>query len=258
MCPVSLNHYIPQLEETEEIIKKLEKEYAEKKYYINIDLAPYAPHPVRALGIPYDSPIIKGYRFSATMGLNTPARILRMHGKSVLKNDPLLDVPIRKDQGIWLSETFPIFIGNKEIKFPSSTMASEIGPIPSDGGKYLDFLLCVRSIVESEESIDDRVDRLRKEISSTRWRGFVSKTGSQEKLISRFFPYFLSTISKLPHHSIVLLDNKGFSTPKRILAASEEDLLSIKGIGPARLLILKERCKENPSYDHERIDSVEK
>lgn len=257
---VSAHSYInlQQIEETEDIIKKLEKEYVEKKYYTGIDLAPYVPHSTKALGISDDSSIIKGYRFSATMNLRTPAHILRMHGKSVLKNDPLLDVPIRRDQGIWLPETFPIFIGDKEIKFPSSTMASEIGPIPADGGKYLDFLLCVRSIAESEESIDDRIDRMRKEIGSTYWQDIVIRTSGLERVIGRLFPYFLSTISKIPYHSLAALEDKGLSTPKKILATSDDELLSIKGIGPARLLIIKEHCRETPNYDHKRVDHVKK
>lgn len=257
---VSAHSYIKfqQLEETQALIKKLEAEYAEKKYYTDVNPTPYLPQPIIALGIPGDSPIIQGYRFSVTMSLRTPAYILKMHGRAVPKDDPLLSLPIRQDQGVWLAEAPPIFIGGKEIKFQGSAMASEIGPIPTDGGEYLRFLLCIRAIAEGEKSIDAKLLLLRKEMSSKRWQNIINKMSDPESMIERLFPYFLDTIPKIPHRCVVALNDHGLSTPKKILEAGDKSLLGIKGIGPARLLIIKEYCERYPDYDHERLDNVEK
>lgn len=248
-----------QLEETEETIKKLEKEYAEKGYYFGIDTSPYRPQLLRALGISSDSPFIQQYQLIASMQLQTPHRILQLHGKTILKDDPLLELPIQSNHGVWLPVPPSLFIDNKELNLPVlSEVASEIGPISSSGGKFLRFLLSIRSIAERQASIDKRVQSLKEEMSSEHWQDIVKKMKGMDGIIDRLFPFFVNSIPKIPQHLTESLKAKGLTNPKKILEAEDEELLSIKGIGPARLAAIKKYCEKNPDYDNDRLDLVER
>ena len=88
------------------------------------------------------------------MQLRTPLRVLRRHGE--LHRDLSAPPPRIANElweGIWIS-----LLPQQDTLF--GEMASEVGPIPVDGGQYLPFLLAVRSVVEGEGSASERRHRL--------------------------------------------------------------------------------------------------
>jgi hypothetical protein len=111
---------------------------------------------------------IKHYRFAATHQLRTPLAILNRHGET--HPGPLQAVPkIASEQdGIWLPvlKSWAELAGPnvapevlkrlQAVSTPPEMMASDVGPIPSDGGKYLPFLKAFRSIVESSATSDEK------------------------------------------------------------------------------------------------------
>lgn len=203
--------------------------------------------------------VSRGYEFSATLQLRTPLRVLLRHGQLYLKNDGHQPQIAREPwEGIWL----PALKTWEETAYgPGSTPdsiafcrrldagfaagrkeASHIGPIRVD--EYLPFLIAIRKIVELNDSIEDRIDKLRKMLSVCDWQEFLSRHGGTEKIVEYFFPKFMNLAA-------------GLDTPNRIAAASDEALLGIKGIGPAKLKSIRAYCasvKEN--RDSDRLENV--
>ncbi|AUO64119.1 hypothetical protein WM46_04740 [Citrobacter freundii complex sp. CFNIH2] len=91
---------------------------------------------------------ITGYKFSATMQMRTPARILQQHGRIEKSASWKLPKLISETwQGIWS----PITKSWREMdididEMPMGTMASDIGQVPADGGDYMRFLLFIKHL----------------------------------------------------------------------------------------------------------------
>jgi hypothetical protein len=173
-----------------------------------------------------------GFRFSATMQLRTPLRVLLRHGELYLKNDGQQPKIAREPwEGMWV----PVGKSFEEIARASNssandievfrrldaqisrmTMASDVGPILAED--YLPFLIAVRRIVEAYDSIEQRIEKLREMPMTPDWEEFVSKHRGIDGIIQCFFPKFINLAA-------------GLDTPNRIAAASDETLLAIKGIG---------------------------
>lgn len=111
-----------------------------------------------------DVALVKGYRWCATMQLRTPLASLELHGRVFALGE--LRPELQPEWvGIWMPELKTwAELGIKGLReLPVSTMASDIGYIPSDGGRYLPFLIAFRRIVEGEGTAFDKiaaVDRL--------------------------------------------------------------------------------------------------
>lgn len=185
---------------------------------------------------------IKGLEFAATLQLRTPLRVLRRHGEqhTDLSKDP---DPIAREmwEGIWLplTKTFRE-LGLDVDEFPDGTFASDAGQVKAD--EYLPFLIAVREIVELHEPIDSRVAKLRNMLQNERWRHFVDANGGIEAIADHFFPRFVSTIPKIGSAVAEELFRRGLATPDAIAAAGDEDLASIKGVGPAKLAAIRSYC----------------
>jgi hypothetical protein len=206
------------------------------------------------------SDVIAGMRFCATIQLRTPARVLRRHGEvhSDL-NQPLPAIAQDLWEGIWTQKTRTY----KELGFDvpdfleTCTMASEIGPIPYDGGDYLPFLLAVRGVVEAHERIEERITKLRTLLLQPEYEKFTGAHWGADRIIDRFFPRFIDSIPKLNSISVSELERLGLNTPNRIAAASDAELLAIPGIGPAKLEIIRKHCAEvTTDRDAARVDRV--
>lgn len=203
--------------------------------------------------------LIKGWRLSATLQLRTPLRILRRHGEiSPNHGGP---PPVEEMQHYaWTA----VLKTHAELGIPipeleiESWHASDVGPVPVDGGEYLHFLLAVREIVEAPSSVSERLARLRGEMANPDWAGFVVKLGGREAIYSRFFPPFIETLSGLPADAIKALWSADLTTPRALAAASDARLRSIKGIGPAKLKGIRAACEAAPDKDAERLDMVER
>lgn len=184
-----------------------------------------------------DSDIILGLRFCATLQLRTPLRVLRRHGKLHRdKNKAPPEYAHEMWEGIWIPQ---VLKGP-----PGGEMSSDVGPIPATGGDYLPFLIALHRIVEEKEPIELRIEKLRNMPVNDVWQGYLEKHGGVETIINRFFPRIFDL-------------GAGLDTPNQVAAASDEELLEIKGVGPAKLRALRERCAQiTENRDSERLESV--
>jgi len=192
------------------------------------------------------SDILAGMEFCATMQLRTPLRVLLHHGE--LHTDLSASPPCYvKDQweGIWvpaLKTWAELGIAAKDI--PPGTVASDIGPVPEDGGDYLPFLLKVRGIVEADLSIEQRINELECCEFSASDKKCIDLLGGLDGIIERLFPKFLYLGPDL-------------DTPNKISAASDDALLNISGVGPAKLKKIRALCAGVlDGRDSDRVDRV--
>ena len=104
--------------------------------------------------------ILKGYRFCATLQLRTPLHVLQHHGE-VVGLDAVRPAYGPPWSGIWVLETKTYReLGIPIRELPPGPMASEIGPVPADGGDFLVFLKAYRTIVESKREVTERLSKL--------------------------------------------------------------------------------------------------
>lgn len=208
---------------------------------IRVTIGEMQGKPVSAWG---SSDIIKGLRFGATMQLRTPLRVLSRHNEFHTNRDAgPPEIAHEQWEGIWV----PVVFDGP----PGGSMASSIGPIPAaTGGDYLPFLLVVRAIVEADDSIAHRVIKLRELLAQPAWLPIVHLSGPRDIpknkrtdwIVDYFFPLFVKTIPKLTLTQKSELLRLGLNNPNNMAAASDETLLSIKGIGQEKLRAIREFC----------------
>lgn len=181
--------------------------------------------------------IITGWRFCATMQMRTPLAILREHNRLVPaspEGPPQLTTEMW--QGIWV----PDLGSDWDFLGEGASMASEVGPIPRDGGDYLPFLIAVRTIAEGRATVSEKEASLR---SLTKERGSggtpYSKFFGERELVEQVLP---RTIQLLPIPKPVResLLAAGYKNLAKVQAASNEALLGIKGLGPKSLINIRE------------------
>lgn len=207
-----------------------------------------------------NSDVISGLKFCATMQLGTPLRVLLRHGElfSDLPNDPPR-IAREMWEGIWIAQARSFRELGVDLDEPVlNQMASAIGPIPADGGGYLRFLIAVREIVESVNSIDDRMEWLRDEVSKPQWAGYVNnRFHGVSDICDYFFPRFLDTVGRLPDTAAEVMRTLGLTSAKVIAGTADVQLSAIKGIGPAILRSIRTRCAEiTADQHHDRVDMV--
>jgi hypothetical protein len=101
---------------------------------------------------PYKDDVVTGHQFCATAQQRIPARILRMHGRIECCAASKLPRLIKNQwEGIWIPRT-----KFSDMFSRGSTMASDIGQIPVDGGDYLRYLLLLGAINGSKAPIKER------------------------------------------------------------------------------------------------------
>lgn len=195
------------------------------------------------------------------MQLRTPLRVLLRHGElfSDLPNEPP-QIARAMWEGIWTTHGPSFRELGIELDEPESLMASSIGLIPSDGGDYLKFLIAVREIAESANSIGDRVAALAHEVIRPQWLNFQHvRFHSAYDIADYFFPVFLFEIPRLARKAAQELRNLGLDTAEALNAASDAQLLSVPGIGPRGLLEIRKKCSETTiDRDNARVDKVER
>lgn len=202
--------------------------------------------------------IITGLEFSATMQLRTPLRVLLRHGEiHTDRNTKPPEIVHEGWEGSWLPKlkTFRE-IGLDMNEPPPGAHASSIGPIVARD--YLPFLIAIREIVELNESIENRIDKLREMLSVCDWQEFLGKHGGTEKIVQYFFPRYIQSMPKLPPSAMNEFVRLGyFNTPSSIEAATDEELLSIKGIGPAKLKAIRKHFADIAKHrDVDRVENV--
>jgi hypothetical protein len=140
-------------------------------------------------------------------------------------------------------------------EMPEAFHTSDLGPVlPSN---YLPFLVTLREILESNESIDDRVKMLIEYPMNVEWNDYVSKRGGMGSIIDKFFPRFIDTIPSLSVATVDELFNFGLDTPNAIATTNDDVLLSISGIGKSKLKTIRDYCvKTTKNRNNTRVDKV--
>lgn len=132
--------------------------------------------------------LISGWRLSATLQLRTPLKYLEMHGMRIcVANGPPPDIPQRHGTWVVVLKTFAelgIDIPEFEVERFS---ASELGPVPLDGGEFLAFAKDVRRAVEAAATSADGVLALHKVLAKQDWADFVERLGGVERISRRFY-----------------------------------------------------------------------
>lgn len=195
-----------------------------------------------------NSDIIKCLTFCATLQLRTPLRVLLRHGEA--HSDIQTEPPtIAREgwEGIWMAQVF-------DTPY-QGTMASDVGQVRASD--YLPFLIAVRQVIETPDSIDHRIQQLRGMHIAKDWQAYLSKHGGIEGIISQFFPDFISTVPGINRETERELNALGLNTPNRLSATADKTLLGIKGIGPSKLLKIRAYCDGFTSgRDSEKLDMV--
>ena len=208
-----------------------------------------------------NSDIISGLKFCATMQLRTPLRVLLRHGElfSDLPNEPP-QIARAMWEGKWTAHGPSFRELGIELDDPPSLMTSSIGLIPGDGGDYLKFLIAAREIVESANSIGDRVAALVDEVIRPQWLKFQHvRFHSAYDIADYFFPAFLFEIPRLAPKAAQELRKLGLDTAEAPDAATDAQLLSVPGIGPRALLEIRKKCNETTiDRDNSRVDQVDR
>lgn len=250
---------LQRLEAVRQSMAVLSSEFSNAGYYALTDQScrDYRQDVWRGINMPSND-LIKGCTFSATMSLDTPARVLIRHGEV---HDGLSDPPqIAKEQweGMWRPnlKSWKEITGIDIEDFKSSSMASDIGQIPPDGGEYLKFLLRVRGIVEGADSVKSRKRALSDELKNPEWSGFVRKLGGKQAIQNSFFPAFIEYIKGLSRETIEALWNAKLTTPASLSLSSDAALKAFKGIGPAKLKVIREACDLAVDPSCEFVDGV--
>lgn len=247
---------LKRLDEVRKSIAGLAEEYSNAGYYVQTDSSSrdYRQDVFRNIRMRTDD-LIKGLQFQATIQLRTPSRVLLRHGElhEKLTNPPI--IAQENWEGGWtpvIKSLRDLGIDLPDITACGDTISSDIGPIPLNGGDYLKFLLKVRTIVERIDNIESRKILLRDELRRPEWSEFVRKLGGKQFIQSYFFPSFLDTIKGLHANSITGMWDEQLTTPARVIKASDAELLAIKGIGTAKLKLIRAACigVQNPESEY--------
>ena len=199
--------------------------------------------------------LVVGLQFIATHQLRVPLRVLSRHGEVHRDmHSPAPIIAMAPFEGIWLplTKTYrELGIDMDELPW---TVASDIGPVLSHD--YLPFLVAMRSIVESEGTATARRGRLIDELRRSIWDDARNRSGGAYAVADRFFPPFIASIQGLPCEAASVLRAKGLKTAASLTRASDAELLAIKGIGPAKLKLLRAACVAATEQDEEWRDLV--
>ena len=201
---------------------------------------PGARHPY-AIGTDHPaSRYCAGMRFSATFQTRTPLRILRRHGQ-VLPIGADLPDDFEPWMGMWVPQAKSSAMREAAGEKCDREIASSAGPVkPSE---YLPFLVAVREAVENEAaSISDRMAGLQAVCFRPAFGRFVAAEHSAAAMCDRYFPPILSLIRGLPMTSKQALEGLGIRTVRALRRMSDGELLAIKGIGPGKLVAIREFC----------------
>lgn len=182
--------------------------------------------------------IIGGYQYSATLQLRTPLFVLKNHGRFVPATP---EGPPRVSDEMW--HGIWVLALTDEFKFldEGATASSEIGYVPADGGDFLPFLIAVRTITENPAtSLDEKKRALKALIKESGPRGTpYSKFMTGRALVDRALPSVIDLIpaTKTVRNSLVVA---GYDTLGKVQAASDQELLALKGLGTKSLKAIRE------------------
>jgi hypothetical protein len=169
--------------------------------------------------------LITGWQLVVTMSSTTPLEWLLRDGDTT--EDPQ---DVLQFHGHWAPKlrTFRE-LGFDVDEVEDSTRASEIGQIPVDGGDFLPFLIEYRKIVEAKEKRQIILNNLND--LGARHPEIVSKLGGD--LSKSFVVRELLTLPGCGATTADHLYQAGYQSKEKVIQASVEDLMGVKGIGPS-------------------------
>lgn len=195
--------------------------------------------------------VLSHMEFAATMQLRTPLEVLNHHGCTYHDDGCAPPFQVSMADGIWVPVVDERFSALRE----GATMASDIGPLPYNDKEYLGFLKSIRVIVEQTSELSARRNGLYLVLKSSPWPKFIAAHGGIDSIVDKFFPMFITTISGLPKASQDHFSSLGCLTPKDIGAKDDRYLLSVPGIGPAKLGALRLACNAATDPEAEYVAS---
>jgi len=187
--------------------------------------------------------VIVGYKFHATLQLSTPLYILKHHSE-IFKGLPSR-APIYGSQreGIWLPEINPEYNLGSDI-IPEC--ASDIGPIKEH--EYLPFLIDFRTIIESNDTHNNKLERINKLVRLEKYHkvsNLIHK--ADENFPHTFFYTQLITVPGIGTKAAQNIYEAGLVSIDDLLSADETELLKIKGIGKEAVRKVKQYKDNLPS-----------
>ena len=195
------------------------------------------------------SDLVAGYRLCITMQPRVPLYYLRRHREFAVEI-PEGEANSANPYYIWLPEL------NSEYDFLSegATMASSVGYIPDDGGTFLPFLIALREILERPRDLclSDYQDALLRAEDILQLR-MPDSTKYLENLYGssreRLLGFVIREVTKTTHDGLKLehleeLSSKGYSSISDMIDADDSVLLSLNGIGPAKLAKIRSNKQE--------------
>jgi predicted flap endonuclease-1-like 5' DNA nuclease len=184
--------------------------------------------------------IFEGVRFKATMQIRTPLSVLKHHGE--LFEGSVEDAPSygSNQNGSWSYSVKP------SLRIPGfgDIIASDIGPISATD--YLPFLMDFRTIVEGEQTVDEKI----KQIKALRGEFplFMKKLmSSGNDFPASFFYNEFCQIPGIGNKTARLLFAAGIKTCSDLSKASDKEILSIHGIGETSLKKIREHTSRSGS-----------
>lgn len=176
--------------------------------------------------------ILAGLEFSATLQIRTPLNALNHHGE--LFNGTPNQAPNYASQadGIWLPKTKTFKeLGIDVEEMEEGKCASDIGHVKAE--EYLPFLKSFRRIVESNKSVEQKIQLIRElKNHSSDYKNIFKRL---EKSYGEFpESYFYMPLMQLPGVGKKTAQNlfkKGYYSKEQVLSASKEELTQVPGIG---------------------------
>ncbi|MHB8100527.1 MAG: helix-hairpin-helix domain-containing protein [Sulfuricurvum sp.] len=184
--------------------------------------------------------IINSLEFSATLQLRTPLEVLKRHGEIFSGHGAPPQYAKEEWHGIWLPKTKTFReLGIDVNEMDEGSCASDAGSVKAS--EYLPFLLKFREIVEKTLSVDEKIvslEHLSKQDEN--FKVFWNK----HKAIDADFPHSffykqLATIDGIGHKMAKALYENGFKSVSEIQNATDEELLSVKGVGKSLLVKIR-------------------
>lgn len=161
-------------------------------------------------------------QFHATLELQTPLRVLLRHGEQYLDNDGKQPAIARAAwEGLWVVQvkTWKELSGVDIPEFGAS-VASDVGPVME--ADYLPFLIALRHAVESEGTIEQRIEALRAMGIDDRWSKYLFQHGGADSVVARFSPAFLDTLPTVTAEAAQGLSTLALNAPNKLAVAPDK------------------------------------
>lgn len=187
--------------------------------------------------------VLVGLQFVATLSLDTPHHVLEHHGEVHHGLPSTAPRYGEASDGIWVPIVNWAGLG---ISPPDEgTMASSIGPVPTDGGDLLAFLIEFRQVVESNKPIKEKLRHI---------DGFSKSTPEYQQIRRRlgvgfakaWFAEQLTVVPGIGPKAANALFDAGFQELEALRSASDAALLGVAGVGSATVKKIRAYLSDRP------------